>query len=734
MDLLIEIGCEELPASSLKPALEHLSTGLARELQEARLLPAGLVEAEFARRELEKGKAEGLALKGPVQPPQPGEIAAHFISTYATPRRLALTAFGLPARAPDAQKVLQGPPSKTAFGPDGKPTKAAEGFAKKAGVPIDALRVEGDRVVARQQLVGQETAAALPGILEKLVRTMPFRKAMRWGDVPETFARPVHWIAASLDGAKVPLRYGDVESGLKTRGHRFHAPAELPLPPPGKYVDALRSARVLVDWAERKARVWQEASRAAGEVDGEILPDEELLETVTGLVEEPNGVLGHFEQHYLDLPPEVLVSEMRGHQKYFAVRDPATKKLMPAFVAISNTKVGDPAISRRGYERVLRARLADGRFFFDEDQKTPLAARVERLGRIVFFQGLGTQRDREERLRSLVLFLHGSTGRGNSAWLVEAATLCKADLTCGMVGEFPDLQGTMGRVYALHQGHPAPVAEAIAEHYLPKGADERMPASDEGALLGLADRIDQLVGFFGLGKEPSGTADPFALRRAAIGLLRLVLARRLRFDLVAALTHAQELHVVQGKQGGQNRVTADPALPGRIWAFLSGRLEVLWKDKAPGDAVQAVLATGTRDLVSLELKLQALTDERSKNPERFASTAAAFKRIANILAQAQEKQLAPAPLQLELAALPAEKALAEALLKARGRVELALGALEEYPNAYAALAELKPAVDAFFDDVMVMDPDPKVRDNRLAILRALHELFAPLAELGRLQA
>ncbi|MBS2023085.1 MAG: glycine--tRNA ligase subunit beta [Deltaproteobacteria bacterium] len=734
MDLLIEIGCEELPASSLKPALAHLANGLAKELEDARLFPAGLLETEWARRELEHNKAEGLALKAPIAAPTAAELAGTFISTYATPRRLALTAFGLPERAPDAKKTLQGPPAKAAFGPDGKPTKAAEGFAKKAGVAVEALRVEGDRVVVVQDLVGQRTADVLPGILEKLVATVPFKKAMRWGWVPESFARPVHWIGASLDGKQVPVKYGDVTSSLTTRGHRFHANAEAPLPAAGKYADTLRSLHVLADWDERKAKVWAEAQRAAAELGGEVLPDEELLETVTGLVEEPHAVLGHFEQSFLDLPPEVLVSEMRGHQKYFAVRDPATQKLLPAFVATSNSKVVDPSSSRRGYERVLRARMTDARFFFVEDKKTPLAARVEKLGRVTFFAGLGSQLDRVDRIKNLAQWLHGATGRADVSQLVLAAQLCKADLTCGMVGEFPELQGTMGRVYALHEGQPAMVAEALAEHYLPKGASEEMPRTDEGTLLGLADRLDQLVGFFGLGKEPTGTADPFALRRAAIGLLRLVTQKQLRFDLVAALTEAQRLHGTQRAPAGTNKVSQEPALLAKLWTFLAGRLEVLWKDRAAPDAVEAVLATGSRDLVLLEKKLAALTNERQKNPERFAQTAAAFKRIANILSQAQEKKLAAVAFSVDKAQAPAEKALAQALDAARAKVEQALGEREDHPSAYAALSELKPSVDTFFDDVMVMDPDTSIRDNRLALLRGLHELFSPLAEFGRLQA
>ncbi len=696
MDLVFEIGCEELPASFQKPAVEFLSAQLASALTEARLAPQSLA-----------------------------------LETFATPRRLALVARGLLARAPDAKKTVQGPPAKSAFGADGKPTKAGEGFARKLGVAVGALRVEGDRVVVEQELKGGTALEALPAILEKLIQSIPFRKAMRWGDGDATFARPVHWVAAALDGALLPLRFGDVESGLSTRGHRFHAPDAFPLPDADRYRAALRERHVLADWEERRKRVWEEVGRAAAAGGGEPLPDDELLETVTGLVEEPSGVLGRFEASFLELPPEVLVSEMRGHQKYFAVRDPASKKLLPAFVAVSNTRVHDERISRRGYERVLRARLSDGKFFFDEDRKTPLDARLEKLARITFFQGMGTQAERVERLGALARWLHERTRQGDAAAIARAAQLCKADLTTGMVGEFPDLQGTMGRIYALAHGEPQRVADALFEHYLPRGAEDRLPEGDEGALLGIADRLDQLVGFYGLGKEPTGTADPYGLRRAAIGLVRLIAARRYRFDFGEALKEAQRAHGAQ-----RNRVSQDAGLGEKVWAFIASRCEQLWRERAAPDAIQAVLGTGSRDLISLEKRLDALTAVRSAQPAHFEATAAAFKRIANILTQAQEKKIAPKA--FDESAIPhgsgAERELAKALTSGRSRVQKALAEGENYPAAYAVLAELRPTVDRFFDQAMVMDPDARLRDNRLALLRALRELFAPLADFARLQA
>ena len=717
MELVFEIGTEELPASFQRPAVQWLQEALTKELTEARLL-----------------EATGGALR-----------------TYATPRRLTLTASGLAAKAPDVVRLALGPPVKTAFGPDGKPTKAAEGFAKKLGVPVASLRADGERVVVDQHLKGQTAREALPAILDRLVAGLPFRKAMRWGDESAAFARPIHWLAATLDGAPLAVAYADVRSGTEIRGHRFHSPGAFKLPSAADYVDTLRSHHVLADWDERKQRVWAEVQRAAAEAGpgAEALPDDELLETVTGLVEEPTGVLGRFEQHFTELPPEVLVSEMRGHQKYFAVRDAASGKLLPAFVAVSNTKVKDPAVSRRGYERVLRARLSDGRFFFDEDRKVTLESRGARLERIVFFQGLGTQADRVARLRKLAGWLHGQTGWGSQGELDQAALLCKTDLTCGMVGEFPELQGIMGATYARLEGKPVQVCQAIEQHYWPKSAEAQIPRVAEGTLLALADRLDQLVGFFGVGKEPTGTSDPFALRRATIGMLRILLettaatatatgtataaherggATQLRLDLRAALAQAQRGH---GATAG-SRVSQEPALIDKLWAFVTGRLEVLWKDRAPADAIAAALGTGARDVVLLQKRLDALVAERSSQPERFAAAAGAFKRIGNILGQAAEKKLAPIGFDLALARLPSEQQLAQAHARAAAQAQAA-AASEEFASAWAELAELRPAVDRFFDEVMVMDPDPAIRDNRLALLRRVHELFAPLAEFARLQ-
>jgi len=667
MDLVFEIGCEELPAAAQPLAMEWMKTAAAGAL------PAGVT-----------------------------------LEAYATPRRLALVARNIPPRGPE--RKVQGPPARVAFA-DGKPTKAAEGFARKTGVPVTELKIEGDKTFV--QLTGIESAEVVTQLLAQLVRGIPFRKTMRWGEVEAAFARPVHWIAAALDGQPLSVEFGDVKSAPRTRGHRFHAPEEFDLPAADRYLGALRERHVLADWAERKAAVWREVQRAAAEAGGEPMRDDELLETVTGLVEEPTGVHGSFDAAFLELPPEVLVSEMRGHQKYFAVQQAG--KLAPAFVAIANTRVRDPSVSRRGYERVLRARLADARFFFDEDRKTRLLDRAPRLERIVFLQGLGSQWQRVERIRDLALWLNGSVRAADDEALRVAAALIKSDLTTGMVGEFPDLQGVMGREYARREGAPEPIAQAIFEHYLPRGAEDRLPEGHLGALLGMADRIDQLVGIFGLGKEPTGTADPYGLRRAAIGLIRVILHKGYRFDLREALRAA--------------RVKGDPE---RVFQFLLGRLQAFWSGDFSTFEIQMALGRPSGDLLELQARLKALRALRGS--AELQRAAAAFKRIDNILRQAQEKKLAAMGLDPSLLQLDAEKALLGAYESSRAQMAGAGGDEERTGRAFAALASLGPPLESFFDDVMVMDPDPRLRDNRLALLRLLHELFAPLADFSKLQA
>jgi glycyl-tRNA synthetase beta chain len=690
-DLLFEIGSEELPAGFVPPALEQLRSDLAKALDDARIAH--------------------------------GEVAS-----AGTPRRLCVWARGVAARQADAKTQALGPAVAAAYGADGKPTAAAEGFARSQGVPVDALtRVatpKGERLAVEKVEKGQPAAQVLPALLEKLVAGLRFKKAMRWGDETVTFARPVRWMVALLGGRPLPVRYGDVASGKVTYGHRFLAPKAIALTgAPDDYVKKLAKAKVLVDPAKRREAVEKELARATRKV-GRVRPDEPLVDQVTHLVESPTAVLGEFEASNLALPPEVVISEMRNHQRYFAVLD-AEGKLTNRFVAVSGTAVKDPKVARHGYERVLRARLADARFFFEEDRKRTLESRVEDLRRRTYQAKLGSELDRVERIGRIAGALAAELGLPAEAReiVVRAARLCKADLGTGMVGEFPELQGTMGGHYARLEGLPGELAEAIEDHYKPLGASEEMPRSDAGALVGLADRLHQLVGIVGVGEKATGAADPFGLRRAALGIVRIVLDRGYHLSLRRAVRIALEA------LSGAKLAAAPDAIEKQVLEFVRGRVKALWGDRVDGDLVEAVLAAGMDDLVDARKRLDALAEVKAR-PD-FAPLAVAFKRVANIQEKAQgagSGAVDPGLLRED-----AERDL----LSEVERVEREAGDLREHRNYAAtlkAVASLKPAVDRFFDDVLVMAEEPAVRENRLALMKRVGALFADVADFRKIQA
>ena len=492
-DLLFEIGTEELPAGFVPPAVKQLEEDLARLLAEARITH--------------------------------GEVKA-----MGTPRRLVVWARALAARQADARSEALGPSVASAFDAEGKPTAAALGFARSQGVAVEALeRIEtpkGLRLGLTKVEQGKKVEQVLPALLTRLLTGLRFKKAMRsrWDEV--TFARPVRWIAALHGGKVVKVRHGEVVSGTVTHGHRFLAPRAVSLKgTPEDYLQKMAKGHVIVDPAARRAAIEKALAAAARRGGGAVRPDPELVEQVTNLVEHPTAVLGEFEKSNLALPPEVVVTEMRNHQRYFAVVDGAGR-LTNKFVAISGTPVKDAKVARNGYQRVLRARLADARFFFEEDRKRTLEGRVTDLGRRTYQARLGTELQRVERMGAVAAALAGALGKeALLADLATAARLCKADLGTGMVGEFPELQGIMGGHYARLEGLSADVADAIEDHYRPIGASGEMPRGDLGTLVGLADRFHQLVGIIGVGEKATGGADPFGLRRAAIGVIRLLLDR-----------------------------------------------------------------------------------------------------------------------------------------------------------------------------------------------------------------
>jgi glycyl-tRNA synthetase beta chain len=689
-DLLFEIGTEEIPAGFMPIALRQIEGDLAKALDDARLAH--------------------------------GEVRS-----LGTPRRIAVFARDVAAKQEDARTQALGPGVGAAFDGEGKPTAAALGFAKSQGVDVSELkRIEtpkGERLGVEKVEQGQKAQAVLPGILERLIAGLKFRKAMRWGDETVTFARPVRWMVALFGGKRVPVRYGDVESGEVTFGHRFLAPRAIPLRgSPEEYVDKLRKAKVLVDPAERRALLEQELAAAAKRGGASPRPDESLVEQVNWLVEWPTGVLGEFEASNLELPPEVVVSEMRNHQRYFALA--ADGALTNRFVAISGTAVKDPSVARHGYERVLRARLADARFFFEEDRKRRLEERVADLGRRTYQAKLGTELQRVERIEAIALKLADAVGLGGDRERISRAVrLCKADLGTGMVGEFPELQGIMGAHYARLEGEDAAVADAIEDHYKPLGASEEMPRGDLGALVGVADRLHQLVGIFGVGEKVTGAADPFGLRRAALGVVRIVLARGWRLPLRTAVGAA--IDALAGVKLAQGR----DALEAQVLDFVRGRVKALWSEGADADLVEAVLAAGGDDLVDAKRRLEALAEIKAR-PD-FVPLAVAFKRVANI--QEKAEGAGAAQVQPELLKEAAERDLAGEL----DRVEQQVASLRErreYPEILRAVASLKPAVDRFFDDVLVMAEDPAIRDNRLGLMKRAGALFADIADFRKIQA
>ena len=690
-DLLFEIGAEEIPAGFAPAALQQLAQDLSKALDDSRLAH--------------------------------GEVRA-----VGTPRRLAVWAREVASRQGDAISQALGPPVAQAFDPAGNPTPAAAGFARSQGVEVAALeRVEtpkGLRLAVTKVEKGRKAGQVVPAILERLVSGLRFKKVMRSRYDEVTFARPVRWMVALLGGRPVPVRYGEVRSGRTTVGHRFLSPRAIPLSGvPEEYVARLRKAHVLVDPEERRAAVEKELSRAARKAGGSLRPDESLVEQVTWLVEHPTGIAGSFEKSNLELPPEVVISEMRNHQRYFAVVD-GKGRLQNGFVAVSGTPVKDPEVARHGYERVLRARLADARFFFEEDRKRKLVDRIEDLGRRTYQARLGSELDRVHRIGAVASDLARALGKEELVPdALEAARLCKTDLTTGMVGEFPELQGTMGGHYARLEGLRPAIADAIEDHYKPLGASEEMPRGDLGALVGVADRLHQLVGIIGVGEKATGAADPYGLRRAAIGILRIVQSRGWHLSLAGAVERS--LDALAGA-----RLAADRAVvASQVREFLRGRLRALWSDEFDGDLVDAVLAAGFDDVVDARQRLEALSSIKSR-PD-FVPLAVAFKRVANIREKAGEGT--GAGVDRTLLREDAETALLDDLTSVEAEVA-ELRRVRDYAAVLRAVASLKPSIDRFFEQVLVMADDPAVRANRLGLMKRVSDLFGDVADFRKIQA
>lgn len=682
----LEVGCEEIPAGYIGPALEAMALEMGRFLEENRI--------------------------GHGQP-----------VTTGTPRRLVLVIPNVALHQEACSTEVIGPPRQVAFDAAGKPSKAAEGFARGQGVPLDAIQIKetprGAYLCVIKEEAGFPTKTLLEKMLPDFIARIPFPKSQRWGSLSVTFARPIHTLVALLGREVVSLRYGDITSSRYSSGHRFMSPVPLEVTDYDSHRENLRKHFVVVDREERKRLILEGIEAAAGTVGGRILEDEELLEEVTQLVEWPQPLVGEFEEKYLELPPELLITVIKKHQRYFAIID-AKGDLLHYFVTVANTIPRDFNLVAAGNARVVRARLEDARFYYEEDQKLRLEERAAQLQAVVFHSKLGTSWEKVERFTALARWLGQKVAPERLTALLRAAYLCKADLVSGMVGEFPELQGIMGRAYARLQGEPEEVAQAIFEHYLPTRAGGPIPEGLEGALLSIVDKMDTITGCFGVGLLPTGTADPFALRRQTLGVIRIVLEKPLKVSLTDLIEQALQ-------QLGPKLTEPRNTVKQGVLDFFFGRLShmLVNQEGYTPDVVEAALAVGIDDLIGAVARVKALVAFKAR-PD-FESVAGAFKRVANIIKEPEKTAV-----NAELLQAAAEQSLLAALASAEQVVTGHL-AQADYGRAFEAVSELRGVIDAFFDSVLVMDQDEAVRRNRLALLTRVHQLFSQLADFRKIQ-
>lgn len=685
-DLLFELGTEELPPKALRTLMEALRDEVEKRLKQA--------ELEFAS-----------------------------IRAYATPRRLALIVHELAERQKDLSVERRGPTLKAAFDAAGRPTAAALGFAQSCGVAVEALETfknaKGEWLLYRQTVPGAAAAKIIPDLLRQALAALPIPKRMRWGEREDEFVRPVHWAVLMFGSEVIDAEILGVRTGNLTFGHRFHCPQPLCLVNPDHYAQLLQSCgRVIVDFDERRRHIQQQASKLAKTAGGTALIEDALLDEVTALVEWPVGLLGAFETRFLALPKEVLITVMQSHQRYFPVLDPEGR-LKPCFIAIANLDSKRPEVVRAGNERVIRPRLTDAEFFWHQDLKIPLENHLEKLAGQIFQQKLGTLLDKTHRLEKLAAIL--------AEWLAadvtkakRAARLSKTDLATAMVGEFPELQGVMGYHYALSQGEDPEVAAALDEQYRPRHAGAPLPETVTGQILALADKLDTLVGIFSIGLVPTGTKDPYALRRAAFGIIRIVLEKCLDLDLKALLTQAAELYPHEFDRAETVRAA---------YRFILERLKGYLLDLGfTSDEFEAVAALEPSNLLDFRYRIEAVHAFR-KLPQAESLTAA-NKRIRNILRQSQAKEFGP--VSQDLLEAPEEQALYQAISHARDKLKHLLDE-RNYTAALQHLAGLKASIDAFFDHVLVMVEDARLRQNRLDLLAETLGLFLQIADISCLQ-
>ncbi|MEK8089938.1 glycine--tRNA ligase subunit beta [Thermithiobacillus plumbiphilus] len=688
-DLILEIGCEEIPAKDQQLLAQALADGLLAALDEA-------------------------------------QISAGECQRFASPRRIAVLLRHVAGEQATREVIKRGPALERAFDADGKPTPATQGFARSNKVEVTQLERmtldKGEFLVYRQVEAGRPTAEVLLELIPQVINRLPLRKRMRWGSSQASFVRPVQWMLARLGGVTLPLHCFELQAGDLSQGHRVMHPQALRIAEPAHYADCLLAGKVMADFRARRQYIDDAVRRLASELDGLALMPDALLDEVTGLVEWPVVLAGAFEEGYLAIPPEVLTTVMMQHQRYFPLRRPGSDKaLLNRFIFVANLESRDPAAVIHGNSRVLRARLADAEFFWNEDRKRTLASRRPELEQVLFQRGLGSLLAKSGRLVRLAPVLANAV-QADAQAVQRAAELCKCDLLTGMVSEFPELQGIMGGYYAAHDGETSEVSSAISGHYAPAGRGDAIPLDPGAQALSLADKLDTLAGFFGLGQIPTGDKDPFALRRAALGILRILLEGNVPLDLPQAIGVAASAY---GPAFGDKH----PGFADQLLDFFLERQRVFFREEGfSADLVEAVLSLRPADPLDARNRLEALSRFRQR-PEAEA-LAAANKRIGNILRKeaiehtgaVQERLLlAPAEIELWREWQALQPPVADLMQQA------------DYGAALDLLAALRAPVDRFFDEVMVMDEDPQVRANRLALIGTLRNAFLQVADFSLMQ-
>ena len=686
-DFLVEIGTEELPPKALNKLSDAFAAGIESNLKEANI--------EFGK-----------------------------VNIYASPRRLAVLINDVSESQPDLDIEKRGPAVKAAFDENGNASKAAQGFARGCGVEVSELETmstdKGEWLVFRAQEKGKATHELIAAMVDQSLAKLPVPKRMRWGDSNAEFVRPVHWVVMLFGHDIIDAEILGVKSGRESRGHRFHHPESINLQSPENYVHRLKSpGYVMVDRDERMQTIKLQAEQAAKKLGGKALIDEGLLLEVNGLVEWPVAVTGDFDKEFLEVPAESIISSMQDHQKYFPVID-ANNTLMPHFITISNIESKNPEKVKEGNERVIRPRLGDAKFFWEQDGKKKLESHIESLDKVVFQTKLGSVGDKSRRVAKIAEAIAKELGE-NTEYAKRAGLLCKCDLMTEMVCEFTDLQGIMGRYYAIKDGEAQEVADALDEQYMPRFAGDKLPQGKTGQILSLADKLDTLLGIFAIGQKPTGEKDPFALRRAALGALRILIECKLDLDLKDLLSHAADglAEKVDGKQAIDE-----------VIGFMIDRLKVYYtSQKITVDVYDAVQVLKPTRPIDFDRRIHAVNEFRKM--DEAESLAAANKRIGNILRKVEGDM--PNLVRVDLLIETAEKQLYEQLQNISAVVTPQLDA-GEYAEALKQLAGLRDPIDAFFDQVMVMADDEALKHNRIALLNQLHGLFIKAADLSRLQS